>query len=76
MRVYGSFLQQHLQFTMDQPVVHATVELYNLMGEKVDSQIIENSNSILINSVGLPKGVYLVRINTDAEILSQRMIIQ
>lgn len=60
-------------FSINDELVNAEVEIYNIMGEEI------YSNSHVQNTIDLSdqaKGVYLVRFNLKEKILSQKIIIE
>ena len=60
---------------LDQPVENGTVEIYNMLGEKVDGFAIMNTSTVPVNAT-LSKGVYIVKIYDADVVMSQRMIIE
>ncbi|MGD0711760.1 MAG: T9SS type A sorting domain-containing protein, partial [Bacteroidales bacterium] len=52
----------------------STVEIYNLLGEKVyQSSVIGNQSSV-IDISGQPVGIYFLQVNTDKESFKQKII--
>ncbi len=60
---------------LDQPVENGTVEIFNMLGEKVDGFSIVNSAMITVNT-NLSKRIYMVRIQSAGTIMSQRLVIE
>lgn len=52
--------------------VSQTIEVYNVLGEKVYSQITVNSSSYVVNLSNQPDGIYIYRIlNTDGSLMGE-----
>lgn len=54
---------------------NATISIYNAMGQLVYSHFSEEQNNA-IDLTGFPKGIYVVRVNANHEILSKKFIFQ
>jgi Secretion system C-terminal sorting domain len=53
-----------------------SVEIYNILGEKVYSQFIANRSSSIVN-LNQPNGVYLIRIlDKDGNLVSQKKVVK
>ena len=52
------------------------LDIYNVLGKKVISRQIKKQNSVEINTSHLSKGVYLVKVKSDNNIISKKLIIQ
>lgn len=53
-----------------------TIEIYNLLGEKIYSMINENAKDLKINLSDSPKGIYIVKISDGEKSISKKIIIQ
>jgi len=81
----NDFIQQHIQVfpnPADEVVkvqfpesISGIIELHNMMGEKINTEII-NSNSIIIKTGHLPGGTYVLMARTDQSVFTQRIIVQ
>ncbi len=60
---------------LDQPVENGTVEIFNMLGEKVEAFGIQQTKTVEMSGT-LNKGVYLVRIQSAGETMSQRLVIE
>ncbi|MBI4548055.1 MAG: T9SS type A sorting domain-containing protein [Ignavibacteriae bacterium] len=58
---------------------HATLEVYNLIGQKIQTLLVGNlsvgKHWILFNGTTYPSGVYFYRLTTPEGVLSKRMVI-
>jgi hypothetical protein len=52
------------------------VELWTMLGQKVEERIIENNLTNVLDFSKLPKGVYLLKINHQNQIFTQKIIIE
>jgi|GEM_PF-6920935 len=66
----GSFSIQ-----LDNTVQSGSVEIFNLLGEQVDGFPISETKTVTV-STELTRGVYLVRINSETGVMSQRIVIE
>jgi alpha-D-ribose 1-methylphosphonate 5-phosphate C-P lyase len=62
--IYPNPANEEIKVISEQPTVNS-VEIYNLLGEKIYSTLItENRSAITINIATFSKGVYFVKVNT------------
>lgn len=54
---------------------HSLCEVYNSLGQQVISKQIEASTEFSLDMSDLPEGVYILRLNTDSEILNQKIML-
>jgi len=59
-----------------QTLAHATISLFNCLGQDIISQQINNTNSLQLNVGSLAKGLYLVRISTGNYITQQKLLVE
>jgi len=52
----------------------ATVELYNISGQKVQSAVVEGRTNLMMNRENLPSGVYMLKITNSTQQLTRKVI--
>jgi len=52
------------------------IEIWSMLGQKLDERMIENSQSIVLDLSKHPKGVYLLKINHQNQVFTQKIIIE
>lgn len=64
-----------LTITWNQFVPDVTVDLYNILGQRVHSEAIENRQYALLNTSALPPGLYFVQITSPTWQASTKVIV-
>lgn len=62
-------------FTVSSSLSLSSIEVYNVLGEKVYSSLITN-NQTTINLSQAPKGIYFVRVTAEGKSYSQKVVIK
>ena len=56
-------------------ILGGQIDIYNVLGDKVKSiQSKERNNQV--DLMGFPKGIYLVKIHSNGEVISQKIILE
>jgi hypothetical protein len=55
--------------------MHPTIELFNMLGEKVLAETSLAANGIHVNTINLSKGLYFVRIIDDSKIYTAKVLV-
>ncbi len=61
--------------TIDKQLDHANYTLYDFSGNTIISDQLENKNTFSINKYGLPKGIYLLKIESNEGVMTKKVII-
>ncbi|MGZ3930247.1 MAG: T9SS type A sorting domain-containing protein, partial [Bacteroidia bacterium] len=64
--VYPNPAQNVVMLKFREPVEHATVELLDVQGRSVLTQMIRNTMNVTINTETLARGLYLLHVNTSS----------
>ena len=62
-------------FTLQTSITKGELGIYNLLGEKVFASVVSHPSSV-INLSSQPKGVYFVRVVSDKQSFTQKVVIQ
>lgn len=65
----------HNQLNITSGIEMTQVEIFNQLGQRVYSQVVENTNFSL-NTLGFNAGVYFIRITTDQGIANEKIVIK
>ena len=60
----------------DELINEAAVSIFNINGEMILNNMIQNQNKFEMNISSLSKGIYFVKIQTKSEIESKKLVIQ
>jgi PKD repeat protein len=75
LNVYPNPSKGQVFVSFDQAVNNGTVEVYNLLGEVVYNVSAFTGNKVELNLDGLSEGVYIIRLNENGAVSSQRFVL-
>ncbi len=67
---------EKINIVFSENILKGNVYLYNLLGEEIISQNIENSKGLQLNLTHLAKGIYIVRITSGKYSLQKKIVIE
>ena len=72
-RLYPNPVSNHLIIENEELIIE-NVDIYNMVGQLIQSEIVNLKSKIKIDISNLPAGVYLVKIKTKTGILTQKIV--
>ena len=51
-----------------------TIHIYNVLGEEVKKELIMDNGKLIMDVSNLPSGIYLVKVSSEKEVLTKRMV--
>ena len=69
------FLEQNIEINLKSNVNISNVQVFDVSGRMIKNAVGNNTKEIRINTVGLNKGVYILKITTAKGIITKKVII-
>ena len=65
-----------LSFTGNMKNNYVSIEMYDLAGKKTNTTVIKDTktNRVTINTINLPKGIYLLKVISDKNVKVMKMV--
>ena len=70
---YPSLFSETINIKLAENISNATVEIFNLMGAQISTEKLKNTNNTL-NVSALPKGMYLIRVETAGKFYNYKAV--
>ncbi|MDD3079578.1 MAG: autotransporter-associated beta strand repeat-containing protein [Paludibacter sp.] len=72
--VYPNPFRNTLNIKIDNAIDDLKISVYNLLGSEIYSQMYEGQTQIILNTEALPKGIYMLRLQSGDKITTRKIV--